>query len=149
MSDRFSWIINTAHKKEIFHWQFFSECDQICSSLRIRSHLLKKFLIENLIFMHWNRWERVVFLQKLFHDSNWNLNLQRRIRNHGKHLKWSVLWEQLTAERRQLFPGNANAASKMSDRVLNTLLELVIKDEEQEWFYKIRTFFHIPNQVFW
>ena len=28
---------------------FFSKCDQICRKLRIRSHLLKKFLIENCI----------------------------------------------------------------------------------------------------
>ena len=29
---------------------FFSKCDQICSFLRIWSHLLKKFLMENFIF---------------------------------------------------------------------------------------------------
>ena len=29
---------------------FFSKCDQICSSLRILSHLLKKSLMENFIF---------------------------------------------------------------------------------------------------
>ena len=29
---------------------FFSKCDQIREKLRVWSHLLKKFLIENLIF---------------------------------------------------------------------------------------------------
>ena len=29
---------------------FFSKCDQICSKLRIWSHLLKKFLMENFVF---------------------------------------------------------------------------------------------------
>ena len=29
---------------------FFSKCDQICSFLRIWSHLLKKSLMENFIF---------------------------------------------------------------------------------------------------
>ena len=29
---------------------FFSKFDQICSALRIWSHLLKKFLMENFIF---------------------------------------------------------------------------------------------------
>ena len=29
---------------------FFSKCDQICSFLRIRSHLLTKSLMENFIF---------------------------------------------------------------------------------------------------
>ena len=29
---------------------FFSQCDQICSFLRIWSHLLKKSLLENFIF---------------------------------------------------------------------------------------------------
>ena len=29
---------------------FFSKCDQICRFLRMWSHLLKKFLMENFIF---------------------------------------------------------------------------------------------------
>ena len=32
---------------------FFSKCDQIRSFLRIWSHLLKKFLMENFIFVQW------------------------------------------------------------------------------------------------
>ena len=30
--------------------EFFSECDEICSFLRIWSHLLKKFLMKSFIF---------------------------------------------------------------------------------------------------
>ena len=33
---------------------FFSKCDQIRSFLRIWSHLLKKFLMENFIFVQWH-----------------------------------------------------------------------------------------------
>ena len=125
MSDRYSWILNTAHKKEIFHWRF---------SQRVWP---------NLQFPE----DSVTFTEEILNrkpEATWNLKLQRRIQNPGKHLKWSVLWEQLTAESRQPFPGNANTASKMSDRVLNTLLELVIKDEEQEWFYKYKHFSKFP-----
>ena len=35
---------------KFFIKDFFSKCDQICSFLRICSHLLKKSLIENFIF---------------------------------------------------------------------------------------------------
>ena len=34
---------------------FFSKCDQICSFLRIWSHLLKKSLMENFIFVKCNK----------------------------------------------------------------------------------------------
>ena len=34
---------------------FFSKCDQIRSFLRIWSHLLKNFLMENVIFVQWHR----------------------------------------------------------------------------------------------
>ena len=37
-------------KNEIFHYGFFSKCDQIRRNLRIWSQLLKKSLLENLIF---------------------------------------------------------------------------------------------------
>ena len=40
----------TAQKMKFFIKDFFSKCDQICSFLRIWSHLLKKSLIEKLIF---------------------------------------------------------------------------------------------------
>ena len=47
---------------------FFSKCDQIRSFLRIWSHLLKKSLMENLIFC------AVIYAQ-------------RRIQNFAKHLR--------------------------------------------------------------
>ena len=40
----------TAQKMKFSIKDFFSKCDQICSFLRIWSHLLKKTLIENYIF---------------------------------------------------------------------------------------------------
>ena len=40
----------TAQKMKFSIKDFFSKCDQIHRKLRIRSHLLKKFLIENFIF---------------------------------------------------------------------------------------------------
>ena len=46
-------IINhkiTAQKVKFFIKDFFSKCDQIRRKLRIRSHLLKKSLMENFIF---------------------------------------------------------------------------------------------------
>ena len=42
--------ISTAQKMQFFIEDFFSKCDQICSFLRIWSHLLKKYLMENFIF---------------------------------------------------------------------------------------------------
>ena len=43
-------MIYTAQKKKFSMKGFFSKCDQICSFLRIWSHLLKKFSMENFIF---------------------------------------------------------------------------------------------------
>ena len=40
----------TAQKMKFSITDFFSKCDQIRSKLRIWSHLLKKFLMENFIF---------------------------------------------------------------------------------------------------
>ena len=37
-------------KNEVFHWKFFSKYEQIRGKLRIQSHVLKKSLMENLIF---------------------------------------------------------------------------------------------------
>ena len=47
-----TWVLSiTLHTKKKFSIKdFFSKCDQIYSFLRIWSHLLKKFLIENFIF---------------------------------------------------------------------------------------------------
>ena len=44
-------IPNTAQKIQFSIKDFFSKCDQIRWKLRIWSHLLKKFLMENLIFV--------------------------------------------------------------------------------------------------
>ena len=41
----------TAQKVKLFVKDFFSECDYIRSFLQIWSHLLKKSLIENFIFV--------------------------------------------------------------------------------------------------
>ena len=41
---------STAQKMKFPITDFFSKCDQICSFLRIWSHLLKKSIMENLIF---------------------------------------------------------------------------------------------------
>ena len=41
---------NTAQKMKFSMKDFFSKYIQICSFLRIWSHLLKKFLMENFIF---------------------------------------------------------------------------------------------------
>ena len=43
-------VLNTAQKMKFSIKNFFSECDQIRSVLRIWSHLLKKSLMENFIF---------------------------------------------------------------------------------------------------
>ena len=43
-------FVCTAQKMKFSIKDFFSKCDQICSSLRIFSHLLKKSSMENFIF---------------------------------------------------------------------------------------------------
>ena len=43
--------IGTAQKMKFFIKDFFSKCDQVRNFLRIWSHLLKKSLMENLIFL--------------------------------------------------------------------------------------------------
>ena len=42
---------HTAQKVKFSIKDFFSKCDQVCRKLRIWSHLLKKFLMENFIFL--------------------------------------------------------------------------------------------------
>ena len=44
------WIKYTAQKMKFYIKNFFSKCDQIRRKLRIWSHLLNKFLMENFIF---------------------------------------------------------------------------------------------------
>ena len=43
------WFMSTAHKMKFSSNNFFSQCDEICSFLRIWSHSLKKYLMENFI----------------------------------------------------------------------------------------------------
>ena len=43
-------LANTEQKKKFFIKDFFSKCDQICSKQQIWPHLLKKPLIQKLIF---------------------------------------------------------------------------------------------------
>ena len=43
--------VHTAQKMMFPIEDFFSKCDQICKKLRIWSHLLKKSLMENFIFV--------------------------------------------------------------------------------------------------
>ena len=45
-----SWINFTAQKIKFYIQDFFSKCDQIPKKRRIWSHLLKKSLIENIVF---------------------------------------------------------------------------------------------------
>ena len=49
VSFKTSWS-HTAQKMKFSTMDFFRKCDQICSSLRIWLHLLKKSLVENCIF---------------------------------------------------------------------------------------------------
>ena len=44
-----NFLTNTARKMKFSNEDFFSKCDQIRRKLRIWSHLLKKFLMENFI----------------------------------------------------------------------------------------------------
>ena len=46
-------IKSTAQKMTFYITDFFSQCDQISSFLRIWSHLLKKFAMENFSFLQW------------------------------------------------------------------------------------------------
>ena len=65
---------NTAQKIKLFIKDFFSKYDQIRSVLRIWSHLLKKSLIENLIFCAVKAWTQ--FLRKFKSYSRRVVDLQ-------------------------------------------------------------------------
>ena len=60
------WKTETAQKMKFSIKDFFSKCDQIRSFLRIWSHLLKKFLMENFFFVQWEysmkAWKYTLFL---------------------------------------------------------------------------------------
>ena len=45
------WFMSTAHKMKFSINNFFSQCDEICSFLRIWSHSLKKSLMESFIYL--------------------------------------------------------------------------------------------------
>ena len=49
---------------KFFIKDFFSKCDQIRKKLRIWSHLLKKSLMENFIFVQW-LWKNGVAAKKI------------------------------------------------------------------------------------
>ena len=54
LSDFHKMIVTVAAQKLKFSSKdFFSKCDEICRKLRIWSHLLKKSLMENFIFLQW------------------------------------------------------------------------------------------------
>ena len=54
LSDFHKMIVTVAAQKLKFSSNdFFSKCDEICRKLRIWSHLLKKSLMENFIFLQW------------------------------------------------------------------------------------------------
>ena len=62
--------VNTAQKMKFFITEFFSKCDQIRSFLRIWSHLLKKSLMKNFIFLCSERYKIQAFTQIIFHNVN-------------------------------------------------------------------------------
>ena len=73
-------------KNKVFLSNFFSKCDQIRRFLRIWSHLLKKFLMENFIFCA-VRWApcsclKAVNLLRILLDKSKIVTCSRLIRNH-------------------------------------------------------------------
>ena len=62
-------IFRISHFQEI--QDFFSKCDQIRSFLRIRSHLLKKSLMENFIFSALRAFSRWIFSQRSYIRDDW------------------------------------------------------------------------------
>ena len=69
----------TAQKMKFFIKDFFSKCDQICRNLRIRSHLLKKPLMENFIFC------AAYMVQDTFRSRT---NAQKNNYHHISHFFW-------------------------------------------------------------
>ena len=60
---------------------FFSKCDQIHKKLRIWSHLLKKFLIENFIFVQCANYSVENSYNKIFFWQNLLIILDQRNRS--------------------------------------------------------------------
>ena len=60
-----------AHKKKFSTEDFFSNCDQIRSFLRIWSHLPKNILMENFIFVYWEFQSQKLVLRKWSIADSW------------------------------------------------------------------------------
>ena len=61
-------MLNTEQKMKFSIKDFFSKCDQIRRKLRIWSHLLKKFLMENFVYcavFKAGNWETLLHQQNL------------------------------------------------------------------------------------
>ena len=96
---------DTGQKRSFPFKGFFSKCDQICSFLRIWSHLLKKSLIENLIFCaaHHLQYECLVTQSRsVFQVSiRFYLNMFLQYAQIGNYLKrknsklWNVCFQKL------------------------------------------------------
>ena len=105
----FSWIsknvfyleslwFSTTRKIKFSIKDFFSKCDQIRWKLRIWSHLLKKYLIENFIFCAVKHYRQSQFL---LGNSQIAMNLNETPIKYWKHVKtkierkcdvWKNLW---------------------------------------------------------
>ena len=70
-------IVNTAQKMKFSIKDFFHKCDQICTFLRIWSHLLKKSLMKNFFSCAVSR--------KSMMMSNYNKNLKNPFEGNQKH----------------------------------------------------------------
>ena len=82
---------NHCTKNEVFYLDFFCKWDQICSFLRIWSHLLRKSLVESLIFCAKNKLGKnkqlssnqprisLKLLEKCSKSSNWTFHGESKI----------------------------------------------------------------------
>ena len=64
------WFMSTAHKMKFSINNFFSQCDEICSFLRIWSHSLKKYLMKSFIYLFFFcvmglKWEGIFSFENL------------------------------------------------------------------------------------
>ena len=68
---------NTAQKMKFFINDFFRKCDQMGRKLRIWSHLLKKSLMEDVIFcaMQHTHFLQQTYLNQLLSNLRWGFNL--------------------------------------------------------------------------
>ena len=89
---------------------FFSKCDQIRRKLRIWSYLLKKFLMESLIFC--------VVSCKIIVLKNFS-------KFTGKHLWWTLVFNKVPSRRHII---NINLLIYFSSKLVTTLQNLIIKN---------------------